>query len=931
MNIDTNWHSWNEELLSQTLKTDAARGLSQKAASRRMAKNGPNRIWSVKRASVSEFAVQMLLDLATILLVIFAVIAAVFDRSSETLAICTVIVAGGALRIFTYIKARRVFEEKARGVIPRIRVIRDAEAKIMTAEKLVEGDVIFLEAGDTVPADARIIYSADLLVYENKMTENKNVVFKNSAVINEDGASEIPIEKRDNMLYAGSTVVSGEARAIVVATGKNTLACSKYGTLIIPAGEKLRVIEKLTRWCRMGSLTMIVAVAVITVAAVFIKNVSVVDIFLSTLSLAVASMSEFFTVLGYIVIAISVWKADSEESGRAKIKDAASVEVMNETDTIVLESPEMIKAGDITLTSYFQGDRLVNVDESVDGYSPAELLRLAYLTTGTLPQGTVTAGRLEAERESISVDYSGIHKVYEEYFRFTNESRFIENVIIAGHEPAGSLESGGLDTTLICRGGNFEAVVSGTVNEVLTCCSHIRKGGRVLPITREDVSRIVGESEKLRKRGVFTVGVSSRNSPYSNMNRVSALQMCMIFEGFLSLSDRVHGDALDVIRKCREGDTAIVCFTEGSPEDKAFLEAVGILGEKDRYITLEEALSCQSITLEKGQFAVIATGVAGAHKRRREFLRKLKSGGSKTAYISKEPRDMWSMKEADVSFAVPEAATIKKTIPQSIRAAAHVVVTPAGNGGGVFEAFRVLEFAKSAMLNLRRCADYLIAAQAARLLYVIATAVSPFSVADPVHLLFWGLLVDFGIVIVTAFRDPPWNMISVGKEKRRLHSKFSDFVYPFAVGVIWTALIMAAPTVLLCVGHAFGREMTGALLSNMIFVSAMLAAPIVGTELMTNGSIFKRSKRRSNAIPLMHLVMLVLSLLFAFWKGLSAVTGSESLDLRCYLICFIPSVLLLVIFEIRKLLKGRSTGAADENEAEGETDENEADGDRQSE
>lgn len=909
MKINTNWHSWSEEFLCNALETDAARGLSRKAAAKRTAKNGPNRIWTVKKASVSEFAVQMLLDLATILLIIFAVIAAIFDRTGETLAICSVIVIGGALRIFTYIKARRIFEEKARGVIPRIRVIRDGEVKIMTAEKLVEGDVIFLEAGDTVPADARIIYSADLLVYENKMTENKSVVVKNAKVINEEGFEDVPIERRENMLYAGSTVVSGEARAIVVATGKNTLACSKFGSLIIPTGEKIKVIEKLTRWCRFGSLAMIVAVSVITVAAVFIKSVSVVDIFLSTLSLAVASMSEFFTVLGYIVIAISVWKADSEEAGRAKIKDAASVETMNETDTIVLESPEMIKAGDITLTSYFQSDRLVNVDEPVEGYSPASLLKLAYLTTGTLPQGSLAAGRLEADRESISVDYSGIHKVYEEYFRFTGESRVIENIILAGHEPAGSLESGGLDTVLICNGGNFEAVASGPVEEVLSCCTHIRKQGKLYPMSKDDMVKILTESEKLRKRGVFTVGIASRNSPYSNMNRVSALQMCMAFEGFLSLSDRVHGDALDVIRKCREGDTAIVCFTEGSPEDRAFLETVGILGENDRYITLEEAVSAEKIALEKGQFAVISTGVAGAHKRRREFLKKLKAGGSKLAYISKEPRDMWAMKEADVSFAVPEAATVKKTIPQSIRAAAHVVVTPSGNGGGVFEAFRVLEFAKSAMLNLRRCADYLIASQMARLLYVIVSAVAPLSVADPVHLLFWGLIVDFGVVIVTAFRDPPWNMISVGEEKRKLHSSFSEFIYPMLVGFIWALLLLAMPVLFLVTGNVYGEELTGALLSNMIFVSAMISAPVVGTQLMTNGSIFKKSKRRSSAIPLMHVVMLILSLLLAFWDKLSVITGVETMNVKEYFTCFIAAFVLFAVFEIRKLIKNKKKTA----------------------
>ncbi len=893
-------------MLCQTLKTDSAKGLSEKTAAKRLSKNGPNRIWYVKKASASDFAVQTLLDLATALLVIVAVVAGIFERSVEAPIIIAVLAASVALRIFTYIKAQRVFEEKARGVIPRVRVIRDSEGTIRSAERLVEGDIVILGAGDTVPSDIRILYSSGAFVYENKMTANKGLVLKTADVINEEPGSEVPIENRANMLYAGSTVVSGEIRGVVVATGKNTLAASTFGRLLIPSGEKMTLLDKLSRWCRIESLFMIAVVAALTICGIIVKDTSVIKVMLSSLSLAVAAMSEFFTALGCIVVAISVKKADSDYAGRAKIKDAATVEVLSDTDTFVIEGAGMLKSGDITLTSYFVGDRLVNLDEPVEGIDPSRLLRLAYLTTGTLPQGSLAESFIEPEREREGIDYSGIHKVYDEYFSTVQKSRAIENTVIAGHEPQGSADSGGLDTVLVCSAGNYEAFVSGAVENVLSCCNQIRKNGVVLPITKEDAARISAEASKLRSRGVFTLGVASRNSPYINLNRVSALQMCMVFEGFLSLADRPHGDALDVIRKCRDGEARMVCFTEGSREDTAFLESVGFITEKDRIITLEEALSLEKIELEKGQFAAVVTGVRDAAERRREILSKLIAGGAAVAYITNDARDMWAMKEVPVSFAVPKPSAIRKTIPQSIRAASHVVVTPSGNGGGVFEAFRVTELAKSAMMALRRCANYLIASQSARLLYVIASVFMPIPVADPVHLLLWGLVFDFAVILITALRDPPYNMISLPEEKRRLPGTPREFARSILIGALWAFLILAVPSVIL-IFPSVAPGCRAETLANLIFVSSVLTLPTVGAELMTSKSIFMNSSKvRSKAIPLMFPVFILISLFFAFSKGMSSALGIPTLDIKLYLMSFIPALCALAVFEIYKIVKKKN-------------------------
>jgi|GEM_PF-1961867 len=909
MNIDTNWHSWTPEMLYQGLKTDPARGLSPREAAKRISKNGQNRIWSVKRASAVEAALRMLLDLSTLLLLVVAVVAAVFEKTTELFAIIAIVVIGGGLRVFLHVRTQRIFEEKARGVIPRVTVIRNSAPVICSAENLAEGDVIVLFAGDTVPADARIISTSGVLVYENKMTDNKSVVYKTSDTISEEPGTECPIEKRDNMLFAGTTVVSGEARAVVVATGAKTLAASKFGMLMIPSGEKLKISDKLTKWSRVFSIAALAAVLLVTLVGSIIRSSMALEILLSAFALAAASMSESFGIIGTYALAAAVKKADSEDAGRAKVKDAASVEEMNRTDTILLESPTMIKAGDITLNSYFIGDRIVNIDEPVEGMSPVELLKFCYVTTGMLPQGALAPTMTTPPRESTSVDYAGIRKIFEEYFARSYDDRALENTILVGHEPAGTPESGGLDTALICREGNFEAVVSGSVEGVLSCCTAIRKGGRVYPIGREDFARIADEVEVLRRRGVYTVAVARRDSPYINMNRVSALQMCMTFEGFLALSDRAHGDALDAIRKCREGtECRMVCFTEGSGEDKAFLEMIGFLTENDRYITLEEALSSDRIILEAGQFAAVCTGSRDAAKLRRDFFRKLKRGGANIAYVSKDPDDMWLMKEAPLSVAVPAAAKIKKTIPQSIRSSSDVVVTPQ-NGGGVYESFRVVELARSAMLNLRRCANYLAASNVARLILVlVASFTTTMRPADPASLLIWGLLLDLAVAFVALRRDPPWNMISVDKKVHEMQSGLRDFVYAAGVGAIWALLIMAVPAALSAYTPSEAGTLSDGTVSNLIFVSALVSAPVVGGELMTNGSIFKRSKRRSRAIPALFALGAALGVLFAFSKTASSIVSAETLTFKRFILTLAPAVIALVTFEIIKLAGAKRRG-----------------------
>ena len=178
MKYSNSWHLLQNEDVLRELSTDMYKGLTNDEAKRRRRRYGENSIWHVKHTSAKDVAVATLFDLATLLLVISAVSAAFLDKSYEAGAIVFVLVVAALLRTVAYIRADRILEAVAKEKIPVSSVIRDGKIKILSAGEIVVGDVIFLEEGDTVPCDGRVVSGEDSIVSEKGITENKSPVHK---------------------------------------------------------------------------------------------------------------------------------------------------------------------------------------------------------------------------------------------------------------------------------------------------------------------------------------------------------------------------------------------------------------------------------------------------------------------------------------------------------------------------------------------------------------------------------------------------------------------------------------------------------------------------------------------------------------------------------------------------------------------------------
>ncbi len=202
-------------------------GLSSEEAKARLEKNGKNKLEEGKKESLLHRFIMQLADPMIIILIVAAVISAitsVYNKEfpSDVIIIMFVVIINAILGVYQESKAEKAIEALQEIAAATSHVIRNGKTETVHSEDLVTGDIIVLEAGDSVPADCRIIESASMKIEEAALTGESVPVNKIVDVIDPEGSDDVPLGDRKNMCYMGSNVVYGRGRAVVVATGMDT-------------------------------------------------------------------------------------------------------------------------------------------------------------------------------------------------------------------------------------------------------------------------------------------------------------------------------------------------------------------------------------------------------------------------------------------------------------------------------------------------------------------------------------------------------------------------------------------------------------------------------------------------------------------------------------------------------------------------------------
>ena len=344
-------------------------GLSSEDAELRLAQNGKNKLAETKKEPMIHMFLRQLADPMIIILIVAAIVSAVIavtqkESFADVIIIGIVVLLNAILGVYQESKAEEAIEALQKMTAATSKAIRDGVLRVVKSEDLVVGDILVLEAGDSVPADARIIESASMKAEESALTGESVPANKSAEVLFANENGDVPLGDRSNMVYMGSTVVYGHGKAVITATGMNTEmgkiadALTKAEDEKTPLQMKLSELSKILTYLVIGISVVIFAVSAIKDGN-FIADIKngqfkpVIDTLMVAVSLAVAAIPEGLATVVTIVLSIGVTKMSKRN---AVIRKLTAVETLGCTQIICSDKTGTLTQNKMTVVREYADD-----------------------------------------------------------------------------------------------------------------------------------------------------------------------------------------------------------------------------------------------------------------------------------------------------------------------------------------------------------------------------------------------------------------------------------------------------------------------------------------------------------------------------------------------------------------------------------------------
>ncbi len=709
--------STTEEVFRETESSE--KGLTSEQAKKRLEENGKNRLEEGKKKSVIIRLLEQFTDPMIIILIVAAVISgitSVFDGSfpSDVIIILFVVILNAILGVVQESKAEKAIEALQEMAAATSKVERDGKVMQIKSEDLVVGDVILLEAGDAVPADARIIESASLKIEEAALTGESVPVNKFIDIIYlKDSEKDVPLGDRKNMMYMGSSVVYGRGKAVVTATGMDTEMGKIAGALAeaqdgqTPLQKKLAQLSKILSVIVIGICAVIFAIGIIRelVLGNPIGLEFLLDTFMIAVSLAVAAIPEGLAAVVTVVLSIGVTNMSKKN---AIIRKLTAVETLGCAQIICSDKTGTLTQNKMTVVEHYADDEKllatgmalctdVNIDEN------KEII------------GEPTEAALVAYALSIDLNKNDLSKV---------QPRVAE-------APFDSMRK--MMTTVHSKDGGYIQYTKGAPDEVLKCCTGILKDGKVRDITDADKAEIIEKNKEYADRALRVLACSFKElSEIPADQSPEALEQCLVFCGLVGMIDPVRPEVKAAIEECRTAGIRPIMIT-GDHKDTATAIAMelGIIDSPDGAITgaqLNE-ISDEEFEKEVEKYSVYAR-VQPEHKVR--IVNAWKKRGMITAMTGDGVNDAPSIKSADIGVGMGITGTdVTKNVADMVLADDNfaTIVSAVEEGRRIYD-------------NIRKSIQFLLASNLSEVISIFVANLLGFTILRPVHLLWINLVTD---------------------------------------------------------------------------------------------------------------------------------------------------------------------------------------------
>ncbi|MEF2650584.1 cation-translocating P-type ATPase [Collinsella tanakaei] len=751
--------------------SNAETGLSAAEAASRLASVGPNKLDEEEKTPMWKRFFEQMADPMVIMLLVAAAISVITGfiqgepEWADAVIILSVVILNSVLGVVQEAKSEQALEALQEMSAAQSKVMRDGKLVHMPSSELVPGDIVLLEAGDSVPADCRVLESASMKIEEAALTGESVPVEKHADQIAlAADTDDVPLGDRKNMCYMGSTVVYGRGRAVVVGTGMKT-EMGKIATALTQAKKELTPLQmKLNELS--GILTkLVLAICVIIFAVDIFRHFGdlgsnpamLLDTFMVAVSLAVAAIPEGLVAVVTIVLSMGVTKMSKRQ---AIIRKMTAVETLGCTQIICSDKTGTLTQNKMTVVKH---ELACSEEKFLAGMAlccDAKWDEEKGEAVGEPTECALVNDAAKAGMKGLDVEHP---RVGEAPF---DSGRKMMSVVVEEAD------------------GTFEQYTKGGPDVVLSRCTHVYENGEVVPMTDARREEILAANKAMADQALRVLALSSRTYTEKPSDcSPAALEHDLVFCGLSGMIDPVRPEVTAAIAEAKEAGIRAVMIT-GDHIDTAVAIAkdLGIITDTSQAITGAQLdkISDEDFKERVTEFSVYAR-VQPEHKAR--IVDAWKSRGNIVAMTGDGVNDAPSIKRADIGVGMGITGTdVTKNVADMVLADDNfaTIINAVEEGRRIYD-------------NIRKVIQFLLSANIAEVLSVFVATLIGFTIFQPVQLLWINLITDSLPALALGMEE------AEGDVMKRKPRNASDGVFAGGMGldiafqgVIITLLVLAS-------------------------------------------------------------------------------------------------------------------------------------------
>ena len=847
------WETLRKEEVLIKLKTSKKEGLSKTEAHERQQKYGKNKLEDTKKETILVKFIKQFNDFMIIILIFASIISAGISYMQgendyiDSIIIIAIVILNALMGVIQEAKAEKSIEALKEMTPPKAKVIRENETKEINAEELVPGDIIILEAGNCVPADCRLLETHNLKIEESSLTGETEPVLKNAEMICKNN---IPIGDKLNMAYMASVVVNGSAKAVITETGMSTNVGKIAGMIIQDEAPQTPIQRKLAQ---VGKILGMVCLAICVIIFIIglIKNIDPIEMFMTSVGLAVAAIPEGLPAIVTIMLSIGVTKMAKNNS---IIRKLPAVETLGSSQVICSDKTGTLTKNQMTVVE-------------IKSDNPRLATELATMCTDCNIIYKKGKEEIQGEPTEIALVKNGLKSG-------ENKTELYQKMPRINEIPFDSNRK--MMTTIHKMGNKYRIITKGAPDILIEKCK----------LTIGQKHEAARNNENMAKKALRVIAVAYKDlDVLPSKIDSSNIENNLNFVGLIGMIDPPREGVKEAVQTCKRAGIKTVMITgDHIATAKAIAKQLNILGTYDKALTGQELNKMSQETLEKNikDYSVFAR-VTPEHKVR--IVKAWQKTGAVVAMTGDGVNDSPALKNADIGIAMGGSGTdVAKNASDMILADDNFVtiVKAVKQGRNIYD-------------NIKKAIHFLISTNIGEIVTIFMGLVLGLKSPLLAIQLLWINLVTDSLPAIAIGLEPPEKDIMQRKPQDSKKGIFSDG--------LWNKIIVEGIMLgmLTLVAFSIGNKYYGIEVARtMAFVSIGLLELVHSFNIKSEKSIFKVGIFENKFLIGSFILGVFVQTIVLFIPSLAEIFQLVQLNKTQWIITLAISILPIPIMEAQK-------------------------------